>query len=790
MGNNQDRIRELFEKLEILSKQQQGFLIQIQKIKEELNQLKKTSVAQPDTQITPPTPIPSIQPLEKSKEEQILPDHSREENKPIQPEKKPIVSRIQKPKKKSNIEKFIGENLVNKIGILIIIIGVAIGAKYSIENDLISPLTRIVLGYLTGLGLLGVGMKLKQKYKNFSAVLVSGAMAIMYFITFLAYDLYNIIPQTMTFILMLLFTAFTVFTAIHYNKQIIAHIGLVGAYAVPFLLSDGSGNVKILFSYMTIINIGILSIAIKKYWKPLYFVSFFLTWIIFLSWYVFEHNTEEHFILGFTFLSVFFILFYLIFLVYKLRKKESFRTTDVILQLCNSFVFYGIGISMLSNHDLGKELLGVFTLVNAIIHFIVSVIMYKMKLANRNLFYFASGMVLTFITIAFPVQLDGNWVTLLWAGEAALLFWIGRTKKVKIYEVLSYPLWFLTFFSLIHDWGELYYQYDPVQPETKLIPMFNIYLMTSVVCIISQLFIYNTHRRQKLLFPWPKQSWLYTMLTVVITLLLISTSYFTFWIEIDNYWDQILLYKKQLLSPQGYSDVKYEVISGVRNFKAIWLINYTVLFIILVSFVNIKKFKNKILGYITIIVMLIVLFSFLTRGLYVLSELRETYLALKETEFTVDPLLYVGIRYISYIFLGGLLATLYTYVRQKFLDRTFKIAFEIILHCALIWIVSSELIHWLDLAGYEGIYKLGLSILWGSYALLLIIIGIWKRKKYLRILAIIVFGITLLKLFFYDISHLGTISKAIVFLSLGVLLLIISFLYNKYKNIIGDEKEN
>jgi uncharacterized membrane protein len=45
----------------------------------------------------------------------------------------------------------------------------------------------------------------------------------------------------------------------------------------------------------------------------------------------------------------------------------------------------------------------------------------------------------------------------------------------------------------------------------------------------------------------------------------------------------------------------------------------------------------------------------------------------------------------------------------------------------------------------------------------------------------------LVKLFFYDISHLGTISKTIVFVSLGVLLLIVSFLYNKYKDLIDDE---
>ena len=113
-----------------------------------------------------------------------------------------------------------------------------------------------------------------------------------------------------------------------------------------------------------------------------------------------------------------------------------------------------------------------------------------------------------------------------------------------------------------------------------------------------------------------------------------------------------------------------------------------------------------------------------------------------------------------------------------------------LLFISVLWITSSELFQWMDISDSPQSYKLGLSILWGVYSLLLIVLGIWKKKKHLRIGAIIIFAFTLLKLFFYDISHLNTIAKTIVFVSLGLLLLIISFLYNKYKNIISDETEN
>lgn len=86
-------------------------------------------------------------------------------------------------------------------------------------------------------------------------------------------------------------------------------------------------------------------------------------------------------------------------------------------------------------------------------------------------------------------------------------------------------------------------------------------------------------------------------------------------------------------------------------------------------------------------------------------------------------------------------------------------------------------------------YKLGISILWGVYAVFMVVLGLFKRRRYVRLGGIALFGVTLLKLFFYDIANLTTIAKTIVFISLGVLLLLASFLYNKYTNRIEAEEE-
>ena len=121
-----------------------------------------------------------------------------------------------------------------------------------------------------------------------------------------------------------------------------------------------------------------------------------------------------------------------------------------MLLLTNSFVFFGIGYSILDNHTTMHGFLGLFSLCNAVIHFTVGFIIYRQKLADRNLFYLVTGLALIFITIAIPVQFDGNWVTLLWAGEQHYYSQSEGQKSISYYEVLSIVLMILSFISIVH----------------------------------------------------------------------------------------------------------------------------------------------------------------------------------------------------------------------------------------------------------------------------------------------------------------------------------------------------
>ena len=790
------KINELEQRIGNLLYRQSVFYKEIKQLENELAELKRqsnfSSVSATNTVKTPvekPTERPVEKPIERPTE---APAEKTTETPvitaPSTPKPQFSLPTINRPKQPSDLEKIIGESWINKIGILIVIIGVAIGAKYSIENELISPLTRIILGYLVGVGLLGFGIKLKPKFEGYSAVLVSGSISIFYFITYFAYSFYNLIPQILAFAMMLIFTVFTVFAAIKYNRVVIAHIGLIGAYAVPFLLSSGSGRVDILFSYMLIINLGILFISIKRDWKTLHYSAFFFTWLIYGSWFAdksFYSSLQGYEALGIGFATAFFLIFYGVSLFNNIISKEKLDKINIILILLNSFIYFGFGYGIFNSNTKLDTYLGLFTLFNAVIHFVVLFFIKSKKLADSTLFYSTLGMVFTFITIAIPIQLDGSWVTLLWIAQGTILFWIGKTKNIPIYEKISLPILGLSFLSLLEDWS--FYRYAN---NGDIQAFWNINFLTGILAILGYGFVVYLSRKHAETEENQKFSPFNAIKSFYLPALLVLTAYLTFRNEIAyyfNYWlENSSLKGKEISEIDDYSLYNYDI----NVFKNIYLIAYSLVFFGGLALLNFHKFKNKVLGISAIVIGLLTLLSAQTFGLEELGELRYAYINGGSNEYFDVNFNYILVRYLLWGSVAFALWAIFKNTKSIIENTKFHIFLEMVIHISILNFFSYELVTWMDIAGYQDIFKLGLSILWSVYSLLLVSLGIYKKKKYLRISALVLFGVTLAKLFLYDISNLSTISKTIVLIVLGLLLLIISFLYNKFKDKIGDETKH
>ncbi len=775
MKINKSEKQELLEMLNEMLERQAQFQQEINDMQVLINSL------EPDE--TEPVEVPIVKTLEPEKKE----FHPIKRPPQKQQKQDYFTDFLEKTGISSEIEQFIGTNLINKIGMIVVIIGVGIGAKYAIDNDLISPVMRIILGYLVGGILTFFALRLKTKYFNFSAVLFSGAMAIHYFITYAAYTYYGLYPHSVTFILMVLFTVFTVGLALYYDRQVIAHFGLTGAYITPFLLADPDSSALVLFTYMFIINLGILYISTKKRWKPLNYVAFVATWVIFLTWFASDKYNDQ-LAISLTFTSGFFIIFYLVFLSYKLILKEKFRVDDIFFLLLNSLVFYLIGIESITNHLNDNRLEGLFTFINVIIHSLTALLIYKSKKENDQLFFWTIGMVIAFATLAIGLQFNQYYTAILWSVEAAFLFWLGRDKKIILFDYISFSIICIVLIQIIVNWMSVNYNFSTNIIKQIYTPFISLEFLSSLIVIGSFFFIFHAGKKR---IPEEKKDagWL-RIFNIFFPSFFLIILFFTFYTEIDLYWNNIQVHTSFEINADGYWEKAYEQINyDIFKFKSIWLINYSIFFISLLDLINFRWLKNELLNELIFAMAGIMVVAFLLGTLQNLIALRNSYLSENLPPNYDVNIFHLLIRYVAYLFCVLLFYSVYKFSLPFFTNKNIQKIFEIVLSVTIIWICSSELIHWLSLSGSTEVYKHSLSILWGILSFILIGYGIWKKKKHLRITSILLFGGTIIKLFVYDLTNLETVPKTIVFISIGALLLVVSFMYNKYKDLIFGKDE-
>lgn len=344
-------------------------------------------------------------------------------------------------------ENFIGLRLIHLVGIVVLVIGLSIGVKYAIDQELISPVTRIALAYGAGVLLYVLSLRLKRNYLIFSAILFSGAMASVYFTTYAAAVYYQMLPNTAAFLLMAAFTAFTVIQASAYNRQEIALLGMVGAYGIPFLISRNADRADLFFLYMLIIDTGVLYLSYKKAWKMVGRIALSLTWMLFIGWSMVRFNPSQTWV-GVVFGSVFFLLFTFTIFLRRILYQEPLTREESYLQLVNNVALYLAAIFILASSMEDEPLAvvtGCFGLFLSLQAWVYHLLFKNEELLHRA--HLVASFVLIILFVA--MEWDGVSVTFIWLLMAVLLFVWGAWQKMVVLRLGGIGLMGLTLLKLV-----------------------------------------------------------------------------------------------------------------------------------------------------------------------------------------------------------------------------------------------------------------------------------------------------------------------------------------------------
>ena len=710
---------------------------------------------------------PSPQPVIRQQEKPVRVPESKKIEKEV--EELAAIEELQKfdnKKEKTNNdwEKFIGENLANKIGIAVLVLGIAFFVKYAIDKNWVREGNRVIIGLVCGCILIGLAHKIRNQYRAFSSVLAGGGLAVFYFSIAFAFHQYHLISQQSAFFIMVIITALGVVLSIFYDRLELSILATVGGFITPFLVSTGQDNYVALFTYLCILNAGLMVLAWFKRWPVINFIALFFTTITYGGWLlnktIFSPDTLLPYKDALFFASLFYLQFVAMNVMHKLRLKRSFAALDFLVILSINFLFYAAGMVSLEEWGDGKYQ-GLFTAALCIFNLLLTLIFYRNKNIDRNFIYLLIGLTLSFASLFAPVQLHGNYITLFWAAEMVVLFWLYQRSGINLLKIASVIITGVMCFSLFIDWVQIYFS-----SHTAIPVIINKGFVTTVTAAVS-LFIYFSLMRKE-----ANSFYLNSITNKYVRDIYLTTSILVLYLA-------------------GVLEIAYQ-------FKTRFDVPLFIIYLQLYSYI-VALVLLKILNRAKNIAVLRILFTILCLALYLLNIRNNLNLAesIFENE-TLKP--YFIAHWLGCLLLLKLVYDLVVVFRKnKEQWISYLASFTWLAAASIILILSAEayqVTFWANNDSAENMryaknlfYKAGLTSLWSVCSFIMMWLGMKFHFRELRIISLTLFTGILIKLFAYDISNIPPGGKIAAFILLGVLLLIVSFMYQRLKKIIIDDAD-
>ncbi len=378
-----------------------------------------------------------------------------------EPQRPSTVEAPPKPSRtREEWETFIGGKLLNRIGALALIIGIGFFLKYAFDRNWITETMRVLIGAAIGAGLLLWGKKLVKKgLAIFAQGLVGAGISILYLSVYAAFNFYHLVPQAIAFVLMSAVTALTIGQALKYNSLAVSFLGWAGGFLTPFLLSTGHANEVGLFTYIAVLDVGLIAVFVKKdAWGILEPFTFGATYLTYFLWYQ-KFYVAADLLLTVLFLSIFWGLFYALDVYRIIRSSSTNREIRETVAALNAILYY-IAMYLIIN-PLHHEWMGFVTILIGAIYFlnILAIKRWRPIISTVFLRYILTAIAL--LIFATWVQFTGFTTVIYWSLEALALAWCGVHWKRAYVWIAAIGLFGLAVIKLFATDGAI--SYVPIQ---------------------------------------------------------------------------------------------------------------------------------------------------------------------------------------------------------------------------------------------------------------------------------------------------------------------------------------
>jgi uncharacterized membrane protein len=370
------------------------------------------------------------------------------------------------------LESLIGRRGVGWVAVILILFATAFFLKYAFDNRWIGELGRVSIGIGFGIAMSVAGRRYHQRgWHIFSQILTAGGIVLLYLSTYAAFGYYHLVGQKSAFAFLAVLIAEAAALSLVYNAPAIAIMALIGGLLTPVLLHSDRDQYRSFFTYLVVLDAGAL--ALLKHWRGLSSIAYYGTQLLFWTWYDENyHHQQRGAVLIFQ--TAIFLLFLLAHLARELLRRDSATLEDALLLLVNPFVFFATAYHLLNptHHDW----MGAFAIIMALVYAGTAKLLLSRGVESRREILLLIAVALTFVTIAIPIQLRSNWITIAWAVEGVAILWAALEIQSARLRVHAFALFALAFFKFLF-WD------TPDGYRPAFIPVINRYFLSSLAVI-------------------------------------------------------------------------------------------------------------------------------------------------------------------------------------------------------------------------------------------------------------------------------------------------------------------
>ena len=389
------------------------------------------------------------------------------------------------------LESIIGRRWLGWAAVALILFATAFFLKYAFDNRWIGELGRVAIGVTAGVVLAALGYRYhKRKWRVFSQILTAGGVVLLYLSAYASFGYYHLATQRAAFFYIAILIAEAAGLALLYDAPAIAVMALIGGFLNPILLRSDRDQYRSLFGYIFALDIGTL--ALLKQWPGLSSLAFFGTHLLFWLWYGDNYHPRK---LGAV--MVFQTAVFLAFMLARLARRFLSRgqiefdglaaftsnpfkfvstLEDFSLLLVNPYAFFTTSYFLLNGKH--HEWMGVFAIGMALVYAASAKLLLDRRATTRAEMLLLIGVALSFVTLAIPIQLKSNWITIAWAVEGVAILWTGIEMSSQRLRAIAHALFGLAILKLAFwdtPWGY----------RAAFTPILNKYFLSSLFVIVS-----------------------------------------------------------------------------------------------------------------------------------------------------------------------------------------------------------------------------------------------------------------------------------------------------------------